>query len=49
MMRELRFENKRLKDQLTEQKLEVEDLQDDLRSFHRGLSAKLKRLFRALG
>jgi regulator of replication initiation timing len=49
MVRELRLENRRLRDQLAEQKLEVEDLHDDLRSFCHGLSARLKRLYQAVG
>jgi hypothetical protein len=49
MVRELRLENKRLMDQLAKWKLEAEDLHNDLRSFRRGLSAKLKRLYKAVG
>ncbi|RLN41912.1 hypothetical protein C2845_PM01G44730 [Panicum miliaceum] len=49
MVRELRLENRRFKDQLAKQKLEVEELYDDLRTFRRGLSSRLKRLYTAIG
>ena len=49
MVRQLRLENRRLEDQLAERKIEVEELQDDLRLLRRGLSAKMKRLFEATG
>ena len=47
MVQQLRLENKRLKNQLAERKIEVEELRDDLRLLRRGLSAKMKRLFEA--
>ena len=47
MVQQLRLENMRLEDQLAERKIEVEELQDDLRLLCRGLSAKMKRLFEA--
>lgn len=46
MVRELRLENRWLRDQLHERKLEVEDLRDDHCSFRHGLSAKLKHLYK---
>jgi hypothetical protein len=49
MVRELRLENRRIGDQLAGWKLEIEELHDDLRSFRRGLSAKLKCLYKATG
>jgi len=49
MVKQLCLENRRLGDQLGEQKLETENLQDDLRSLRRGLSAKLKLLYKATG
>ncbi|RLN42211.1 hypothetical protein C2845_PM01G42560 [Panicum miliaceum] len=49
IVREHRLENRRLKDQLAEWKLEVEELHDDLRTFRRGLSSRLKRLYTAIG
>ena len=49
MVQQLRLENKRLKNQLAERKIEVEELRDDLRLLRRGLSAKMKRLFEATG
>ena len=49
MVQQLRLENRRLKDQLVERKIEVEELRDDLRLLWRGLSAKMKRLFEATG
>ena len=49
MVQQLRLENRRLEDQLAERKIEVEELQDDLRLLRRGLSAKIKRLFEATG
>ena len=49
MVMQIRLENRRLEDQLAKLKLEIENLQDDLRSLRRGLSAKLKRLYRATG
>ena len=49
MVQPLRLENRRLEDQLAERKIEVEELRDDLRLLHRGLSAKMKHLFEATG
>jgi predicted RNase H-like nuclease (RuvC/YqgF family) len=49
MVRELHLENRQLGDQLAEWKLEIEELHNDLCSFCRGLSAKLKRLYKATG
>jgi len=49
MVQQLRLENRRLKDQLPERKIVVEELRDDLRLLRRGLSAKMKRLFEATG
>ena len=49
MVQQLCLENMRLEDQLAERKIEVEELQDDLRLLCRGLSAKMKRLFEATG
>jgi len=49
MVQQLRLENRSLEDQLAERKIEVEELQDDLRLLRRGLSAKMKRLFEATG
>ena len=49
MVKQLRLENRRLGDQLAEWKLEIENLQDDLRSLRHGLSAKIKCLYEATG
>ena len=49
MVQQLCLENSRLEDQLAERKIEVEELRDDLRLLRRGLSAKMKRLFEAIG
>ena len=49
MVQQLRLENRHLENQLAERKIEVEDLRDDLRLLRRGLSAKMKRLFEAIG
>ena len=49
MVQQLRLENRRLENQLAERKIEVEELQDDLRLLRRGLSTKMKRLFEATG
>jgi predicted RNase H-like nuclease (RuvC/YqgF family) len=49
MVQQLRLENRRLENHLTERKIEVEELRDDLRLLWRGLSAKMKRLFEATG
>ena len=49
MVQQLRLENRRLEDQLAERKIEVEELRDDLHLLRRGLSAKMKRLFEAMG
>ena len=43
------MENRRLENQLAERKIEVEELQDDLRLLQRGLSTKMKCLFEATG
>ena len=49
MVQQLRPENRHLENQLAERKIEVEELRDDLRLLRRGLSAKMKCLFEALG
>ena len=49
MVQQLRLENRCLENQLAERKIEVEELQDDLRLLRRRLSAKMKRLFEATG
>jgi len=49
MVQQLRLENRRLEDQLAERKIEVKELRDDLRLLRRGLSAKMKRLYEAMG
>ena len=49
LVQQLCLENRRLKDQLAKRKIEVEELRDDLRLLRRGLSAKMKRLFEAMG
>ncbi|RLM74497.1 hypothetical protein C2845_PM15G02600 [Panicum miliaceum] len=49
MVKELRLENRQLKDQLAERKLEVKELHDNLRTFRRGLSSRLKRLYTVVG
>ena len=49
MVQQLCLENRRLEDQLAERKIEVEELQDDLRLLGRGLSAKMKCLYEATG
>ena len=49
MVQQLRLENRRLENQLAERKIEVEELRDDLHLLRRGLSAKMKRLFEAMG
>ena len=46
MVQQLRLENRRLENQLTERKIEVEELRDDLRLLRRGLSAKMSACFR---
>ena len=49
MVQQLRLDNRRLKNQLVERKIKVEELRDDLRLLRRGLSAKMVRLFEATG
>ena len=49
MVQQLHLENRLLEYQLAERKIEVEELQDDLRLLRRGLSAKMKHLFEATG
>jgi len=49
MVQQLRLENRRLEDHLAERKIEVDELQDDLRLLRRGLSAKMKRLYEVTG
>ena len=49
MVQQLRLENRLLEDHLAERKVEIEDIQDDLCTLHRGLSAKIKRLYKATG
>ena len=49
MVQQLHLENRRHEDQLTERKIEVEELRDDLHVLRRGLSAKMKRLYEATG
>ena len=49
MVKQLCLENRRLGDQLAEWKLEIENLQDDLRSLRHGLRAKIKCLYEATG
>ena len=49
MVQQLCLENRRLEDKLVERKIEVEELRDNLRLLHRGLSAKLKCLNEATG
>jgi hypothetical protein len=49
MVQELHLENKRLGHKLAESKLEIVELHDDFHTLRRGLSAKMKRLFKAVG
>jgi len=49
MVQQLCLENRRLEDQLVERKIEVEELRDNLHLLRRGLGAKMKRLFEAMG
>jgi len=49
MIQQLCLENRRLEDQLVERKIEVEELRDNLHLLRRGLGAKMKRLFEAMG
>ena len=49
MVQQLRLENRRLEDQLLERKVEFGDLQDDFQTLRRGLSAKIKRFYKATG
>ena len=49
MVQQLRLENRRLEDQLVETKIEVEELRDNLSLLCRGLSAKMKCLYEAMG
>ena len=49
MVQQLRLENRCRENQLVERKIEVEELWDDLLLLRRGLSAKMKRLFEAMG
>ena len=49
MVQQLCMENKRLGVQLSERKLEVDELRDMLQTIHRGLNAKLKRLYELSG
>ena len=49
MVQQLRLENRRLEDQLVERKIKVEELRDNLRLLRRGLGAKMKHLFEAMG
>lgn len=49
MIIDLRLENRRLRDALTEKKLETEELKDNFRVLRHGLCAKIKRLYNATG
>ena len=49
MVQQLRLENRRLEYQLIERKVQIGDLQYDLRTLRRGLSAKIKRLYKDTG
>ena len=49
VVQQLHLENRRLEDQLAEQKVEFGELQDDLQTLCRGLGAKIKRLYKATG
>ena len=49
MVQQQRLENRRLEGQLDEWKVEIGDLQDDLHTLRCGLSAKIKRFYKATG
>ena len=49
MVQQLRLENRRLEYQLIERKVQIGDPQYDLRTLRRGLSAKIKRFYKATG
>ena len=49
MVQQLLQENRHREDLLAERNIEVDELQDDLHLLRRGLSAKMKCLFEAMG
>ena len=43
----MQIENRRLSNKVAEGQIELADLKDDFNTLHRGLSTKMRRLFKA--